>query len=130
MTDTLSPAEEYAVTIAEEIQGLAYGRLDGFTPDTEDPFEMVQAVTREWCATLALDAELTYSLAGELVAVEVLRTTGGPACSVTFRERGDVTVRAWQGSDTAELHSSAMQTVGVALEVLAEFGATLTVARA
>ena len=88
-------AHHYADTIADELVDLAHGKLDGYQPDDRHDALMT------WINDLALDVDVTRNLStGEVTAVEVARTIGGPSCYVTFRY-GDVTVRAVWGTDEA-----------------------------
>jgi len=88
-------AYHYAVTIAHELLGVAHGELDGYEP--EDRHEALMT----WINDLALDVDVTRNVAtGQVTAVEVARTIGGPGCYVTFASDG-VTVRTYWGADEA-----------------------------
>lgn len=95
-TDTRTDAHRYAETIADELVGVAHGELDG-----REPEDRVDALMT-WLNDLAMDVEVTRRTDGEVTAVEVARTIGGPSCYVTFRH-GEVTVLARWGSDRAEV---------------------------
>jgi hypothetical protein len=100
-TDTRTNAHRYAETIADEVIGLADGELDGHTFDGEEPDRAYEAVST-WLAELALDVEVTRNVTtGDVTAVEVTRTVGGPGCYVTFRDRSDAEVVAYWGTDEA-----------------------------
>ena len=89
-------ADRYAEVIAAELVEVAAGRLDGY--DLADPADAVPT----WCAELALDIEVTRSMAtGDVTAVEVTRTLGGPGCWCTFRDGQDAEVLAVWGRDRA-----------------------------
>jgi len=96
-TDTRTDAHRYAEGIADELVGVAAGRLDGYEPD-----DRVDALMY-WVNDLGLDVEVTRSIyTSDVTAVEVARTVGGPGCYVRFASDG-VTVRvAWWG-DRAEV---------------------------
>jgi hypothetical protein len=96
-TDTRTDAHHYAETIADELVGVAHGELDGYEPD-----DRVDALMT-WLNDLALDVDVTRNLAtGDVTAVEVARTIGGPGCYVRFASDG-VTVRAYWGTDEARV---------------------------
>jgi hypothetical protein len=97
-TDTHTEAHRYALTIRDELVDLAHGELDGCQP--EGPADAVMT----WINDLALDVNVTRNLTtGDVTAVEVARTIGGPSCYVTFRH-GEVTVATAWGVDRAEVH--------------------------
>ena len=83
--------------IADELAALERGELDGYDPDDLDGDPV-----GTWLNDLALDVEVARSLTtGDVTAVEVARTIGGPGCYVTFRVTGDVEVLAMWGGDRA-----------------------------
>jgi hypothetical protein len=91
-TDTRTDAHRYAETIADEVRGIAEGRLDDYD-DVTGPYDALD----RWLNELALDVEVTTRLgSGRITAVTVVRTVGGPYAAVTFTDRGDVeVVAAW-----------------------------------
>jgi hypothetical protein len=103
-TDTgRTDALDYAETIAAEVIGLADGELDGYTFDGEDPDRAYEA-TMAWLDELALDVEVTRSVTtGDVTAVTVCRTIGGPNAWVTFDAYGDAEVRTAWGRDEARV---------------------------
>lgn len=97
-TDTRTDAHRYAELIADELVGVAHGELEGYEPE-----DRVDALMT-WINDLGLDVEVARNLAtGDVTAVEVARTIGGPTCYVRFDYYGDVTVRASWGHDRAEV---------------------------
>ena len=94
-TDTRTDAHHYAEVIADELVGVAHGELEGYEPD-----DRVDALMT-WLNDLGLDVEVARNLAtGDVTAVEVARTIGGPGCYVRFASDG-VTVRTYWGTDEA-----------------------------
>ena len=92
----MTDADRYAEVIAAELVEVAAGRLEGYALD--DPADAVPT----WCAELALDIEVTRSMTtGDVTAVEVARTLGGPGCWCTFRDGQDAEVVAVWGRDRA-----------------------------
>ena len=103
-TDTLTDAERYARLIADEVAALERGELDGFEPEDIEYGDVVGT----WLSVHALDVDVTRSLAtGDVTAVEVTRTIGGPGCWITFRPWGDVEVVAAWGGDRATRYVAA-----------------------
>jgi hypothetical protein len=99
--DTTTHAYQYAAAIAAEVQGLEDGELEGYELDGEGPDRAYEAVTT-WLSELALDVEVTRNVTtGDVTAVEVTRTVGGPGCYVTFRDRSNAEVVAYWGTDEA-----------------------------
>ena len=97
-TDTRTDAHRYAELIADELVGVAHGELEGYEPD-----DRVDALMT-WLNDLALDVEVARNLAtGDVTAVEVARTIGGPTCYVRFCQYDGVVVRASWGRDRAEV---------------------------
>lgn len=97
--DTITDAERYARLIADEVAALERGELDGFDPEDTYHDGDVVGTWLNWCA---LDVEVARSLTtGDVTAVEVTRTIGGPGCWITFRPWGDVEVVAAWGGDRA-----------------------------
>ena len=97
-TDTRTDAHRYAETIADELVGVAAGRLEGYEPD-----DRVDALMT-WMNDLGLDVEVTRNLTtGDLAAVDVLRTSGGPTCRVRFDAYDGVVVRVSWWGDRAEV---------------------------
>jgi hypothetical protein len=104
-TDTTSDAYQYARTIADEVIGLESGELDGYDLSEHEGLDRTYDAVTTWLAELALDVEVTRSVAsGELTAVEVTRTVGGPGCWITFRPASDAEVRVVWGSDDVRVH--------------------------
>jgi hypothetical protein len=98
MTEHMTDADRYAALIADEVAALERGELDGYDPEDLDDGDVVWT----WLNDRALDVEVARSLTtGDVTAVEVTRTIGGPGCWVTFRTTGDVEVLAMWGGDRA-----------------------------
>jgi NADPH-dependent curcumin reductase CurA len=116
-TDTTSDAYQYARTIADEVVGVAHGDLDGYQPD-----DYVDALMT-WMTDLVLDVEVTRNVTtGDVTAVEVARTLGGPGAWVTFRD-GEVTVLAVWGRERATVSlwdAATLALVDVVLDAYAE----------
>jgi hypothetical protein len=94
---TMTDADRYAALIADEVAALERGELDGYDPDDLDGDPV-----GTWLNDRALDVEVARSLTtGDVTAVEVTRTIGGPGCWITFRYVGDVEVVAVWGGDRA-----------------------------
>jgi hypothetical protein len=94
--DTITDAERYARLIADEVAALERGELDGYDPEDLDDGDVVGT----WLNDRALDVEVARSLTtGDVTAVEVTRTIGGPGCWITFRAWSDEVevVAAWGG---------------------------------
>ena len=92
----MTDADRYAEAIAAELVEVAAGRLDGY--DLADPFDAVHT----WHVELILDVEVTRSMTtGNVTAVEVTRTIGGPGCWCTFRDGQDAEVLVTWGRDRA-----------------------------
>lgn len=105
-TDTLTDAELYARAIADEVRGLEDGVLEGYDDELAelDPFDRIYQAATYWLDELALDVEVTRSAAsGDMTAVTITRTVGGPWCAVTFDLYAEHTVRASWGRDRAEV---------------------------
>jgi hypothetical protein len=113
-------AHDYAATIADELVGLAHGELDGYEP--EDRYDALMT----WLNDLALDVDVTRNVTtGDVTAVEVARTIGGPSCYVTFRY-GEVTVAAYWGTDRAEVRVPSVEAHDLAdlmLDLMSEVSA-------
>ena len=93
----MTDAGRYARLIADEIAALDRGELDGY-----DPQDLDGDPVGTWLNDRALDVEVARSLTtGDVTAVEVTRTIGGPGCWLTFRVTGDVEVTAVWGGDRA-----------------------------
>ena len=105
MIEHMTDAEAYARLIADEIAALERGELDGYDP--EDPYTDGDVIGT-WLNWSALDVEVARSLTtGDVTAVEVTRTIGGPGCWITFRPWGDVEVVAAWGGDRATRYVAA-----------------------
>ena len=103
--DTTTDAERYARLIADEVAALERGELDGFDPD--DTYHDGDVIGT-WLDQCALDVEVARSLTtGDVTAVEVARTIGGPGCWITFRNVGDAEVVAVWGGDRATRYVAA-----------------------
>ena len=75
---------------------------------------------------MARDVEVTRSMSsGEVTAVTITRTLGGPWCAVTFDVYGEHTVRASYGRDRAEVIVYGRQVATVA-DVILEHYAEVT----
>lgn len=104
-TYVMTDADRYARLIADEVEALDRGELDGYDP--EDPHTDGDVVGT-WLHWSALDINVTRSMTtGDITAVEVTRTIGGPGCYVTFRPAGDVEVLAMWGGDRATRYARA-----------------------
>jgi hypothetical protein len=115
--DTTSEAYRYASTIAHEVERLADGELDGYELDGEGPDRAYEAVMT-WMSDLALDVEVTRNVTtGDVTAVTIARTVGGPACYVTLRDRSDAEVVAYWGRDEATVRIPA-RIVGLVTDVV------------
>ena len=102
--DTTTDAERYARLIADEVAALERGELDGYDPEDLDDGDVVGT----WLNYHALDVEVARSLqTGDVTAVEVTRTIGGPGCWITFRYAGDAEVVAAWGGDRATRYVAA-----------------------
>jgi hypothetical protein len=111
-TDTTTDAHRYAETIADEVRALARGELDD--REVEDRGDAL--IT--WVNELALDVEVARNVTtGDVTAVEVTRTIGGPGAWVTFRH-GEVTVLAVWGHDRATVTLWDDETLRLADEML------------
>lgn len=94
--DRNAGARDYAHGIAEELEELEAGQMDG--EDYGAPWEAVYA----WAETCVLDLEYTLSVSarGAISAVTITRTIGGPGCWIHANGDGTVTVRAaWGGGE-------------------------------
>lgn len=123
-TDTMTDAERYARTIADEVRGLEDGVLEGYEDELAelDPFDRIYQAATYWLDELALDVEVTRSAAsGDVTAVTITRTLGGPWCAVTFDHYGEHTVRAAWGGDRAEVILAGREVATVADYVLDTF---------
>ena len=101
MTTPDNEAYRYARTIADEVERLADGELDRHTFDGEGLDPAYAAITT-WVEELALDVEVTRNVGtGDVTAVTIARTVGGPGCYVTLRDRSDAEVTAYWGTDEA-----------------------------
>jgi len=104
MTSTDTDAHRYAETIADEVARLADGELDDYDlAGLDGPDRAVDAVMT-WLGDLALDVEVTRNVTtGDVTAVTIARTLGGPACYVTLRAGTDAEVVAYWGRDEARV---------------------------
>ena len=101
---TMTDADRYAALIADEVAALERGELDGYDPEDLDDGDVVGT----WLNYCALDVEVARSLTtGDVTAVEVARTIGGPGCWITFRNVGDAEVVAVWGGDRATRYVAA-----------------------
>lgn len=116
-TDTHTYAERYARGIADEVEALDRGELDGYDP--QDPHTDGDVVGT-WLNWLALDVEVTRSMTtGDVTAVTVTRTIGGPGCWVTFRPAEDVEVLAMWSGDRATTYARAEGVADYVLDYVA-----------
>jgi hypothetical protein len=128
-TDTLTDAERYARLIRNEVLGLEHGFLDGYADELaeHDPADRPYEAAMRWLNDLALDVEVTRSLGtGDVTAVTITRTLGGPWCAVTFAHYAEHTVAAAWGRDraTVEVYGREVATVAdVILDYFAEVSA-------
>ena len=93
--DRNADARDYAHGIAEELERLERGYVDGeLYPDASGAVDA-------WADTCVLDVEYRRSVSGGGVSgVELARTIGGPGCWITCNGDGTVTVRAvWGGGE-------------------------------
>jgi len=94
--DRNADAREYAEGIAEELQNVERGHVDGEA--YPDAWSAVDA----WAETCVLDVEYTVSVAarGCVSDVTITRTIGGPGCWLACNGDGTITVRAaWGGGE-------------------------------
>lgn len=125
-TDTLTDAERYARLIADEVLGLEDGILDGHDLTEHDPGDRPYEAAMLWVADLALDVEVTRSLAsGDVTAVTITRTLGGPWCAVTFAHYAEHTVKAAWGRDRATVEIWGREIATVA-DVILDYYAEVT----
>lgn len=121
-TDTMTDAEHYARVIADEVRDLEGGILDGHDLTDHDPADRPHAAATLWVAELALDVEVTRSTStGDVTAVTITRTLGGPWCAVTFDTYGEHVVRASWGRDRAEVILAGREVATVADVILETF---------
>ena len=120
--DQLTDAEHYARVIADEVRDLEGGILDGHDLTDHDPADRPYEAAHLWLAELALDVEVTRSMTtGDVTAVTITRTLGGPWCAVTFDHYGEHTVRAAWGGDRAEVILPGREVATVADVILDTF---------
>lgn len=127
-TDTMTDAERYARLIADEVRGLEDGELEGHEDELAelDPFDRIYHAAACWINELALDVEVTRSTTtGDVTAVTITRTVGGPWCAVTFDRYYEHTVRASWGSDRAEVPLYGPE-VAVVADVLLDYFTEVT----
>jgi hypothetical protein len=119
----MNEAMEYAKTIAAEVENLEDGVLDGYDFGEAYGLERAYEAASTWLSELALDVEVTRSHpSGELVAVEIARTLGGPGCWVKFYAFGDAEVRAVWGTDDETVRIPGRVVAAVTDAVLGHFG--------
>ena len=95
----MTDADRYAEAIAAELVEVAAGRLDGYDIGPDDDAGYAAAT---WFAELVLDVEVSRSMTtGDVTAVKVTRTIGGPGCWCTFRVGQDAEVLVTWGRDRA-----------------------------
>ena len=125
-TTDQTDAGRIARLILDEVLGLEDGVLDGYEAELaeHDPADRPYEATVRWLNDLALDVEVTRSLAsGDVTAVTITRTLGGPWCAVTFAHYAEHTVAAAWGRDraTVEIWGREVATVAdVVLDYYAE----------
>ena len=128
-TDTMTDAERYALLIRDEVLDLEAGILDGYEDELadHDPADRPYEAAVRWINDLALDVEVTRSTStGDVTAVRITRTLGGPACWITFSEYDEHTVTAVWGRDraTVEVWGREVATVAaIVVDLFAEVNA-------